>query len=69
MLQQQFPGTISELDVEILRLRAQFTELTFQRGNLAATQTANDRQNWASPYLSVTMQELADRVRLLEQRK
>jgi hypothetical protein len=69
MLQQQFPGTISELDVEILRLRAQLAELTLQRGKLAATQTANDRQNWAFLYLSVQMQALSDRVRLLEQRK
>ena len=69
MLQQQYPGTISELDVEILRLRAQLADLTLQRGKLAATQTAIDRQNWALLYLSVTMQELSDRVRLLEQRK
>jgi hypothetical protein len=69
ILQQQFPGTVSEQHVEILRLHAQLAELTLQRGKLAATGTPIDRQNWALLYLSVKMQELSDRVRTLEQRK
>jgi hypothetical protein len=69
ILQQQFPGTVSDQNVEILRLHAQLAELTLQRGKLAATGTPIDRQNWALLYLSVKMQELSDRVRTLEQRK
>ena len=67
-LRREYPAAISELDVEILRLHARLADLNLQRGKLAGKGSASDRQNWALLYLSVKMQELADRVRLLEHR-
>ena len=68
-LRREYPSAISELDVEILRLHARLADLNLQRGTLAGKGTASDRENWALLYLSVKMQELTDRVRLLEQRQ
>ena len=68
-LRREYPSAISELDVEILRLNARLADLNLQRGTLAGKGTASDRENWALLYLSVKMQELTDRVRLLEQRQ
>jgi hypothetical protein len=67
-LRREYPAVISELDVEIRRLNARLADLNLQRGKLAGKGTAADRQNWALLYLSVKMQELTDRVRLLEHR-
>ena len=67
-LRREYPAAISELDVEIRRLNARLADLNLQRGKLAGKGTASDRQNWALLYLSVKMQELTDRVRLLEHR-
>jgi hypothetical protein len=67
-LRREYPAALSELDVEILRLHARLADLNLQRGKLAEKGTASDRQNWAFLYLSVKMQELTDRVRLLERR-
>jgi hypothetical protein len=67
-LRQEYPTAISELDVEILRLNARLADLNLQRGTLAGKGTTSDRQNWALLYLSIKMQELTDRMRLVEQR-
>jgi hypothetical protein len=67
-LRREYPAAISELDVEIRRLNARLADLNLQRGKLAGKGTASERQNWALLYLSVKMQELTDRVRLLEHR-
>ena len=67
-LRREYPAAISELDVEMRRLNARLADLNVQRGKLAGKGTAIDRQNWALVYLSVRMQELTDRVRILEHR-
>jgi hypothetical protein len=67
-LRREYPAVISELDVEIRRLNARLAVLNLQRGKLAGKGTAGDRQNWALLYLSVRIQEVTDRVRLLEHR-
>ena len=67
-LRREYPAAISELDVEMRRLNARLADLNLQRGKLAGKGTAIDRQNWALLYLSVRMQELTDRVRILEHR-
>jgi hypothetical protein len=67
-LRREYPAAISELDVEMRRLNARLADLNLQRGKLAGKGTAIDRQNWALVYLCVRMQELTDRVRILEHR-
>jgi len=68
-LQQENPELISELDVAMVRLRARLADLNLQRGKLAAKGTADERQNWALLYLSMQVQELRDRVRVVEERQ
>jgi hypothetical protein len=68
-LQQENPQIFSELDVEMVRLRARLADLNLQRGKLAAKGTADERQNWALLYLSMEVQELRDRIRVVEERQ
>ncbi|MFL6544698.1 MAG: hypothetical protein ACJ8LM_05875 [Candidatus Udaeobacter sp.] len=68
-LQQGNSQLFSDLDVELVRLRARLADLNLQRGRLAARGTADERQNWAVLYLSMEMQELKDRVRVAEERQ
>jgi hypothetical protein len=67
-LRREYPAAISELDVEVRRLNARLADLNLERGKLAGKGTVSDRQNWALLYLSVKIQELTDRVRILEHR-
>src|SRR4051812_41081217 len=68
VLQQGNPQLFSDLDLEMARLRARLADLNFQRGKLAAKGTADERQNWALLYLSMEVQELRDRLRVVEER-
>lgn len=69
ILQQESPQSITELDAEMVRLRARLAALNLQRGRLAAKGSADDRENWALQYLSMETQDLRDRVRRLEVRE
>jgi hypothetical protein len=63
------PQSLSELDADMMRLRAELADVNLQRGKAVASGSADERQNWALQYLFVQMQEVRDRVRVLEERE
>jgi hypothetical protein len=63
------PQSLSELDADMVRLRAELADVNLERGKAVASGSADERQNWALQYLFVQMQEVRDRVRVLEERE
>jgi hypothetical protein len=68
-LRQQSPQTLSELDAEMVHLRAQLADMNLERGKAAQNKSADDRQNWALQYLVMEVQTLQDKVQRLEERE
>jgi hypothetical protein len=66
VLRQQ--NSVSDLDVEMARLRAQLADLNLKRGKLAAKGTADERQNWGLLYVACQVEQLKDQVRTLDAR-
>jgi hypothetical protein len=59
----------ARLDRDMVRLRAELADVNLERGKAAASGSADEKQNWALQYVFVQMQEVRDRVRVLEERE
>jgi hypothetical protein len=66
VLRQQ--NSVSDLDVELARLRAQLADLNLKRGKSAAKETAEERQNWGLLFVACQVEQLKDQVRTLDAR-
>jgi hypothetical protein len=59
----------ARLNRDMVRLRAELADVNLERGKAAASGSADEKQNWALQYVFVQMQEVRDRVRVLEERE
>jgi hypothetical protein len=59
----------ARLDRDMVHLRAELADVNLERGKAAASGSADEKQNWALQYVFVEMQEVNDRVRVLEERQ
>jgi len=65
-IEARYPGTFSQLDLKIRRLRADLTRLNAARGKQLASASMEDRQGWALQVLWVEIERLQNRTLQLE---